>query len=263
MAKINIKTAAEIETMREAGRITGDILDAVESIIRPGISTEEINGFAHNMMLKRGVTPATLNYKGYPKSLCTSVNDVICHGIPSSYVILKQGDIINVDVTCIKDEYHGDASRMYFVGGEAACSEEARTLVRVAREAMLAGMAEVKPGNHIGDIGAGIQEYIASTGKDYGIVREYTGHGLGRVFHEAPQVIHVGKRGKGDLMLPGMTFTVEPMINAGNWRSEVSKIDGWTVRTIDGSLSAQWEHTLLVTETGYDILTLSSRERGL
>jgi methionyl aminopeptidase len=174
-------------------------------------------------------------------------------------VILKEGDIVNVDVTSFKNGFHGDSSRMFFVGGEASCSAEARELVKTTREALMAGIREVKPGKRIGDIGAAIQEFIKGTKRGYGIVREYTGHGLGREFHEAPQVIHVGRRGTGDLMRPGMTFTIEPMINAGSAKTSLSKVDGWTVRTVDGALSAQWEHTVLVTEDGHEIMTSSPK----
>jgi len=213
------------------------------------------------MTLEGGGIPATLNYKGYPKSVCTSPNDVVCHGVPSPYVILKAGDIVNVDATSIKGGFHGDSSRMYFVGGEDACTEEARRLVRITEQAMYAGIEEVAPGKHIGDIGAAIQAFIGQTGYNYGIVREYTGHGLGREFHEPPQVIHVGRRGHGEVMRPGNTFTVEPMINTGTHKTVLSKVDGWTVRTADGGLSAQWEHTVLVTEDGYEILTLGKEGR--
>ncbi len=255
--QIPIKTPAELELMREACLVTATILDEVGGIIRPGISTEEINSFVHRRTADLGATPSPLNYKGFPKSVCVSPNDVICHGIPAPYVFLKEGDIVNVDVTSYKNGFHGDASRMYFVGGEDACAPEARDLVRVTAEALFAGIAEVGPGKRIGDIGAAIGEFIKKTGKGYGIVREYTGHGLGREFHEAPQVIHVGRRGTGAVMKPGMTFTIEPMINQGSHKTVLSKLDGWTVRTVDGLLSAQWEHTVLVTETGYDILTKS------
>ena len=257
MAKIPIKTKDEILAMREACRATASILDAVTDIIKPGISTEDINTFVHQMTLDLGAIPATLNYKGYTKSVCTSINDIVCHGIPSPYVKLNSGDIINVDVTCIKNGFHGDSSRMYFVGGDAACSPEARELVEVTYKALMQGIYAVGPGNHIGDIGAAIQDYIKRTGKNYGIVREYTGHGLGREFHEPPQVVHVGRKGHGEKMKPGMTFTIEPMINAGDYKTILSKIDGWTVRTADGSLSAQWEHTVLVTNDGYEIMTES------
>jgi methionyl aminopeptidase len=257
--RIPIKTPDEIELMREACQVTATILDEVGEIIRPGMSTEEINTFVHRRTLELGATPSPLNYKGFPKSVCVSPNDVICHGIPAPFVILKTGDIVNVDVTSFKNGFHGDSSRMYFVGGEEACSPDARELVRVTREALQAGIREVAPGKKIGDIGAAIQEYIRQTGRNYGIVREYTGHGLGRQFHEPPQVIHVGRRGTGEIMKPGMTFTIEPMINAGTHKTSLSKVDGWTVRTADGALSAQWEHTVLVTEDGVDILTRSAK----
>ena len=255
MSKSLIKTASEIELMRKACAITANILDEVGAIIKPGVSTEEINRFVHKMTIDAGAIPAPLNYRGFPKSVCVSINDVICHGIPDPFEILHEGDIVNVDVTSIKDGYHGDASRMYFVGGEEACSKEAVRLVEVAKEAMYVGIEEVAPGKHIGDIGAAIVSYIKSTGYKYGIVTDYTGHGLGKGFHESPQVSHVGKRGTGELIRPGMTFTVEPMINLGTPNTVLSELDGWTVRTADGKLSAQWEHTILVTETGYEILT--------
>ncbi|MBX7145419.1 MAG: type I methionyl aminopeptidase [Oligoflexia bacterium] len=241
--------------MREACQATAQILDAVGDIIKPGITTEDINTFVHRMTIELGASPSTLNYKGYPKSVCTSVNDVICHGVPSQFVTLQAGDIINVDCTSYKNGFHGDSSRMYFVGGAKACSAEARKLVEITYEAMQAGIREVAPGKHIGDIGAAIQEFIKSTKLGYGIVREYTGHGVGREFHEPPQVVHVGRRGQGDVMKPGMTFTIEPMINAGSPKTVLSKLDGWTVRTADGSLSAQWEHTVLVTPDGVELLT--------
>lgn len=246
--------------MREPCAITARILDALGDVIKPGIATEDINTFVHRMTVEHGATPAPLNYRGFPKSVCTSVNDVVCHGVPGPYVILKEGDIINVDVTSCKNGFHGDASRMYFVGGRAKASAEAQELVDIAREAMYVGIAEVGPGKHMGDIGAAIQKLIQGSGKGYGIVREYTGHGLGREFHEPPQVLHVGRRGTGPEMLPGMTFTIEPMINGGTWKTTLSRIDGWTVRTADGALSAQWEHTVLVTPEGYEILTAGERE---
>ena len=255
--KIPIKTEEEIALMREACQVTALILDDLNEFVRPGVTTEDINTFVHRMMLDHKATPATLNYKGYPKSCCTSLNEVVCHGIPSQYVTLKEGDIINVDVTSIKNGFHGDASRMYFVGDKKTFPQEVQTLVDVTLECLRVGIEQVRPGGRIGDIGAAIQAYIKSTGKDYGIVREYTGHGLGRDFHEPPQVIHVGKRGLGELMKPGMTFTIEPMINLGTHKTVLSTIDGWTVRTGDNKLSAQWEHTILVTEDGYDIMTKS------
>ena len=255
--KITIKNKEEIALMREACVVTSTILDEVGEIIRPGMSTEEINTFVHRRTTDLGAIPSPLNYKGFPKSVCVSPNDVICHGIPAPFVVLQAGDIVNVDVTSYKNGFHGDSSRMYFVGGEEACSPDARELVRVTREALMAGIRQVKPGNRIGDIGFAIQEYIRGIDRGYGIVREYTGHGLGREFHEAPQVLHVGRKGTGDIMKPGMTFTIEPMINAGTHKTSLSKLYGWTVRTADGKLSAQWEHTVLVTETGVEIMTKS------
>lgn len=261
--RIPIKKADDIVAMRESCRITADVLDAVGSIIKPGISTEEINSFVHQLILQRGGIPSTLNYKGYTKSCCTSVNEIVCHGIPSPFVTLKVGDIINVDVTTYKNGFHGDSSRMYFVGPVEKIDPEWRELVTVTKECLYQGIRQVRPGAHIGDIGAAIQEYIKGTGRGYGIVREYTGHGLGREFHEPPQVVHVGKRGHGDEMRPGMTFTIEPMINLGTAKTLLSRVDGWTVRTADGKASAQWEHTVHVTEDGVEVLTLSAEERQL
>ena len=254
---IPIKTPQEIELMRAACKVTATILDAVAEIVKPGITTEDVNIFVHQMTQDAGAIPAPLNYKGFPKSVCTSVNDVVCHGIPSQYVTLQEGDIINIDVTSIKDGFHGDASRMFFVGGEDKCTEQARQVVNAAKRSLQAGMAVVKPGARVGDIGAAIQAYIRGTGVNYGIVREYTGHGIGRDFHEPPQVVHVGKTGKGPELKAGMTFTIEPMINVGTYKTVLSKVDGWTVRTADGELSAQWEHTCLVTEDGCEPLTQS------
>ena len=211
------------------------------------------------MMVAEGAMPSTLNYKGYPKSTCISINDVVCHGIPSPYTLLKDGDIVNIDVSAYKNGFHGDSSRMYLVGGEAACTPDALQLVEVTRRAMYAGIAEVKPGARVSDIGAAIQEFIKHSGLNYGIVREYTGHGVGREFHEPPQVLHFGRRGQGDILKPGMTFTIEPMINTGTHKTSLSPLDGWTVRTADGGLSAQWEHTVLVTDDSVEILTKSSR----
>lgn len=259
LSKIVIKTPHEIELMREASRVTRTILDAVGEVVQVGSSTQDINSFVHRMTLELGATPAPLNYKGFPKSVCTSLNEVVCHGIPDPYQILKAGDIINVDVTSIKGGYHGDSSRMFFVGGEEACSPTARKLVHTAREALYEGIKAVKAGGHIGDIGAAIERFIAKTGSGYGIVRDYTGHGIGASFHESPQVVHAAKRGTGPQMCPGQTFTVEPMINEGSYKTELSRLDGWTVRTADGKLSAQWEHTVLVTETGCEILTKSEQ----
>lgn len=243
--------------MREAGKATAEILDAVGEMIMPGVSTGEINELVHRLTLEKGGRPAPLHYKGFPKSCCVSVNEVVCHGIPGQYNMLNAGDIVNVDVTTVKNGYYGDSSRMYLIGGENACTLEALDLVRITKEALRVGMEEVKPGNRIGDIGAAIQEFIRSTKKGYGIVRDYTGHGIGKNFHEPPQIVHIGKRGSGEKMQAGMTFTIEPMINEGTYRTVLSKVDGWTVRTADNKLSAQWEHTVLVTDNGYEILTVS------
>ncbi len=255
MSKIKIKTPEEIELLKAACKITSQILTAVGDIVKPGINTEDINTFVHKMTLDLGATPATLNYKGFPKSVCTSPNEVVCHGIPSKSVILKEGDILNVDVTSIKDGFFGDSSRMYFVGGRETASKEVQTLVDVAKQSLNAAIKIVKPGAKFGDIGAAIEKYISKQDHRYGIVREYTGHGIGSSFHEPPQVLHVGKKGTGPTMRSGMTFTIEPMINMGTWRTVLSKIDEWTVRTLDGKLSAQWEHTVLVTRDGAEILT--------
>jgi len=256
MVKIPIKSPAEIAVMRESCRIAALILQSVADIIKPGITTEDIDVFVALQMKQFGAVASTLNYKGYPKSCCTSPNEVICHGIPSKEVILTSGDIINVDVTAYKNGFHGDSSRMYFVGGRSACSSEASELVDVTHAAMEAGIAVVRPGAKVGDIGAAIKDYIQSTGKRYGIVREYTGHGVGRDFHESPQIVHVGRKGYGEELKAGMTFTIEPMINIGGAATRLSKSDGWTVTTADGSLSAQWEHTILVTPTGVETLTV-------
>ncbi|MGI6681299.1 MAG: type I methionyl aminopeptidase [Bdellovibrionota bacterium] len=255
--KISIKTKEEIEKMREVCKVTAKILDDIHDIVAPGISTEDINTFVHDLTLKLGATPAPLNYQGFPKSVCTSVNEVVCHGIPNEKEILKEGDILNIDVTSILDGYYGDASRMYFVGGKKACSSKAIHLVETAKQAMNIGIQMVKPGNRIGDIGYAISRYVNSLGKNYGIVRDYTGHGIGKVFHELPQVVHIATKGSGEEMRPGMTFTIEPMINEGTFKTECSTADGWTVWTRDRKLSAQWEETVLVTETGVEILTKS------
>lgn len=259
MNKIPIKSEQDIELMREACLVTATVLDELSDFVKPGISTEDINSFVHQMIIELGAQPSTLNYRGYPKSVCTSINDVVCHGVPSPFVRLNSGDIINIDVTSYKNGFHGDSSRMYFVGGADACSEASRKLVQITKEALWKGIEIVKPGAHVGDIGAAIQDYIHSLQMGYGIVREYTGHGVGREFHEAPQVLHVGKRGYGEKLKAGMTFTIEPMINAGTYKTILSKVDGWTVRTADGGLSAQWEHTVLVTAAGYDIMTKSPK----
>lgn len=244
-----IKTEAQIEGIRKAGRINSEILDRVEGIVRAGTTTEEINQLVHKATLELGGIPAPLNFEGFPKSVCTSVNEVVCHGIPSDRV-LKDGDIINVDVTTIVDGYYGDASRMYCIG---KVTEEAKKLVRVTKESLELGLKEVKPWSHLGDVGAAISEHIYANG--FTVVREIGGHGVGVDFHEEPWVSHIGVRGTDVLLVPGMIFTIEPMVNAGGEEVFQDEEDGWTVYTEDGSLSAQWEYTILVTENGNEILS--------
>lgn len=248
---VSIKTAEEIEKMRVAGRLAADVLDMIEPHVTAGVTTDELNTLCHDYIVnEQQAIPAPLNYRGFPKSICTSVNHVICHGIPGDKR-LKKGDIINIDVTVIKDGYHGDNSRMYYVGKPSIL---AKRICDVSREAMLIGIEMVKPGTQLGDIGHAIQQHAESN--NFSVVREYCGHGIGRVFHEDPQVLHYGKPGTGLTLKEGMTFTIEPMINAGRRETRLLS-DDWTVVTRDHSLSAQWEHTILVTSTGYEILTES------
>jgi methionyl aminopeptidase len=251
VSAIEIMTPAMLERMRQACQLAAETLLMIGPHIRAGISTDDINTLVHNFTLERGAWPSPLNYKGFPKSVCTSVNEVVCHGIPDKRV-LRDGDIINVDVTSYlprENGFHGDTSATFFVGTP---SPEAQHVVEVARRSLELGIAEVKPGNRIGDIGAAIQEY--AEGQRCSVVRDYIGHGIGREFHMAPQVPHFGKRGSGKRLKPGMVFTVEPMINLGHFETEVLE-DGWTVITADGTLSAQFEHTVLVTDTGCEVLT--------
>ena len=242
------KTAREIEHMRVVGRMAAETLHAVGNIIRPGITTEEINDFVHRDTLRLGARPAPLNYLGFPKSVCTSVNHVVCHGIPGAQKLVD-GDIINVDVTHIYQGFHGDTSATFYVG---TASEDAKKVTEIARRCLELGINEVKPGARLGDIGAAIQEFAEGFG--CGVVTDFVGHGIGRKFHEEPKVSHVGVRGRGERLRAGMTFTIEPMINLGSHEVEVLD-DDWTAVTVDGSLSAQFEHTVLVTDTGYEILT--------
>lgn len=244
-----IKTEADILGMKKAAEINNAILDLVGEKIHAGMNTEEINTLVHNYTIEHGGIPAPLNYEGYPKSVCVSINDVVCHGIPSEDIIIKEGDIVNVDVTTIVDGYYADASRMYMIG---KVSPEAERLVRVAKECMEVGINAIKPWGHVGDIGAAVYAHAKKNG--YSVVIDLGGHGVGRLFHEEPFVPHVGEAGTGMLLVPGMTLTVEPMINAGDYEVEFDEEDGWTVYTADGSLSAQWEHTLLITETGVEII---------
>jgi methionyl aminopeptidase len=249
---VTVKTPVEQDKMREAGRLAASVLDMIEPFVQPGVTTVELDQRCHDFIVEELKSiPANLNYRGFPKTICTSVNHVVCHGIPGDKR-LKTGDIINIDVTVIRDGFHGDTSRMYFVG---APSILARRLTTVCYESMWHGIETVRPGAHLGDIGHAIQTYAESNG--FSVVREYCGHGIGRVYHEDPQVLHYGKPGTGMELVTGMTFTIEPMINAG--RRDVRLLnDGWTVVTKDQSLSAQWEHTVLVTETGYEVLTLGA-----
>lgn len=248
---IEIKSLAEIELMRIAGRLAAETLTAVGSLLKPGITTEEINTFVHRDTLRKGCTPATLGYKGYPKSVCTSVNDVICHGIPGPQV-LRAGDIVNVDVTHIYKGFHGDTSATFYIGKPAP---EVQRLVETCRCCLELGILEVKNGARLGNIGAAIQEYAEAQG--FSVVTAFAGHGIGRVFHCSPNILHAGKRDTGLRMKTGMTFTIEPMINAGV-PDHILLEDGWTAKTADGKMSAQFEHTLLVTETGAEVLTARS-----
>ena len=257
MSSITIKTAEDIEGMRLAGRLTSEVLDYLTPLIVAGITTEQIDKWAHDYIVDvQKAIPAPLNYaphgyKPYPKSVCTSINQQVCHGIPSDRV-LKKGDIVNVDVTVIKDGWHGDSSRMYVVGEGSVA---ANRLCQVTYDAMWKGIQMVKPGARLGDIGFAIQDFAERHG--YSIVREFCGHGIGRGFHEDPQVLHYGRPGTGEVLREGMTFTIEPMINAG--KRDIREMgDGWTIVTKDRSLSAQWEHTVLVTPTGYEVLTVSA-----
>ena len=255
-SQVTIKTPAQQEQMRTAGRLAADVLDMIGPYVVPGVTTDELNARCHEYIVNtQQAVPAPLNYRGFPKSICTSVNHVVCHGIPSPDKRLKQGDIINVDVTVIKEGWHGDTSRMYPVGKIAP---SAQRLIEITHEAMWIGIRQVRPGAHLGDIGAAIQGFVEP--QHLSIVREYCGHGIGQIFHEDPQVLHYGERGTGVQLLPGMTFTVEPMVNAGKRHVRLLP-DGWTVITKDLSLSAQWEHTVLVTDTGYEVLTLGAAER--
>ena len=246
--KIRLKDIKGIEGIRAAGELVLQTLDLVEDIIRPGTVTETINTLVHEYTLKKGGTPAPLNYRGFPKSVCVSVNEVICHGIPGDRQ-LQEGDIVNVDITTILDGYFADANKTFFVGKSGP---DARKIVSVARECLLRGIEKVLPGNTLGDIGFAIQDYAERQGCS--VVREFVGHGVGYDFHEPPQVPHFGRKGEGISLVPGMVFTIEPMINLGEKYLKILD-DGWTAVTRDGSLSAQYEQTILVTQDGYESLT--------
>lgn len=254
---VALKSQDEIEKMRVAGRLASEVLDYITPFVKPGVTTDELDKLCHDYMVNvQDTIPAPLNYappgySPYPKSICTSVNHQICHGIPGMKK-LKPGDIVNIDITVIKNGYHGDTSRMFFIGEPGI---QARRLCEVTYEAMWRGIDEIRPGKHLGDIGHAIQRHAEGCG--YSVVREFCGHGIGAKFHEDPQVLHYGRAGTGLELKAGMTFTVEPMINAG--KAAIRQLaDGWTIVTKDHSLSAQWEHTVLVTGTGYEILTLST-----
>ena len=254
---VTLKTPEEIDKMRLAGRLASEVLDFIAPYVKPGVTTGKLNDLCHAYMVtEQGTTPAPLNYappgyKPFPKSICTSVNHQVCHGIPGDRV-LRAGDVLNIDVTVIKDGFHGDSSRMYYVGEP---SIQARRLCDITYECMWIGIANVRPGARLGDLGAAIQAHAEKNG--FSVVREFCGHGIGRKFHEDPQILHYGRQGTGLQLEKGMTFTVEPMINAG--KPAIRELaDGWTIVTKDHSLSAQWEHTVLVTETGYDVLTRSA-----
>lgn len=250
------KSAEELDKMRVAGALAAEVLEMIKPQVQPGITTGELDQICHRHITEvQQAIPAPLNYHGFPRSICTSINDVICHGIPSDTRKLKDGDIINIDVTVIKEGYHGDTSIMVGVGDTPPHAER---LIRITQECLYRAIEIVRPGTTLGDIGYIIQQHAESN--YYSVVREYCGHGIGKVFHEEPQVLHYGRKGAGLVLEPGMTFTIEPMINAGRRHTRLNKKDGWTVTTRDGRLSAQWEHTLAVTDSGVEVLTRRSDE---
>ena len=255
---ISIKNPEQIQKMRTAGKLASSVLEMIGEHVKAGVTTERIDQICHDFIVNDlKCIPAPLNYNGFPKSVCTSVNSVVCHGIPSEKK-LKKGDIINIDITVIKDGFHGDTSKMFIIGKP---SVKAAKICEVAHDSMMLGIKQVKPGIHLGEIGKVIGAYAQS--KNCSVVRDYCGHGIGEVFHELPQVIHYndGKVAQSPVLEPGMTFTIEPMINLGRYEVITSRLDGWTVTTKDRSLSAQWEHTILVTENGYEILTIREEEK--
>jgi len=252
---VTIKSPEDQEKMRVAGHLAAEVLDMIGPHVQPGVSTEDLDRLCHDHIVNvQKAIPANVGYRGFPKTICSSVNHVVCHGIPNDKR-LKNGDVLNIDVTVIKDGFHGDTSRMYTVGKVAP---HALRLNEICHEAMWRGIETVKPGSRLGDIGHAIQQFVES--ENFSVVREYCGHGIGRIYHEDPQVLHYGEPGTGLELKPGMTFTVEPMVNAGKRHVRLLS-DGWTVITKDHSLSAQWEHTVLVTQNGFEVLTLGSRGR--
>ena len=252
---VPIMDSGQAEKMRVAGRLAAEVLEMIGPYVEPGITTGELDRICHDYIVNvQKAYPAPLNYKGFPRSICTSINQVVCHGIPSDTKVLKSGDIMNIDITVIKDGYYGDTSKMFAVG---KVPDHALRLIRVTQECLYKGIAQVRPGATLGDIGHVIQKHAESN--YYSVVRDYCGHGIGTEFHQEPQVLHFGKPGTGMTLREGMTFTIEPMINAGKHHTKLKK-DGWTVETRDGRPSAQWEHTLLVTADGVEVLTRRSDE---
>ena len=251
---ITIHKSEDFEKMRIAGKLAGEILDYITPFVEVGVTTNYLNDLCHKKIIENNAIPAPLNYRGFPKSICTSINHVICHGIPSEKT-LKNGDILNIDVTVIVDGWHGDTSRMYFVGNDV--SIKAKKLTQITYECMMMGIEKVKPEIHLGEIGFVIQNHAEKHG--FSVVRDYCGHGIGKVFHAEPSVLHYGKKNSGILLKEGMFFTIEPMINAGTFEALLSKHDGWTVTTRDKSLSAQFEHTIGVTKDGFEIFTASPK----
>ncbi len=250
---IKIHSKEDFAAMKKAGQFASSVLDYIAEFVKAGVTTNELNDLCHNMIVENGHIPAPLNYRGFPKSICTSVNHVICHGIPDDRK-LKKGDIVKIDVTAIVDGWHGDNCRTYFVGD---VNIKAKRLTTITYEAMMKGIEQVKPGNHFGDIGHAIQTHAEK--HNFSVVRDYCGHGLGKVFHDEPNVLHFGQPGTGDVIEEGMFFTIEPMVNIGKFHTKLNEKDGWTVTTRDRSLSAQFEHSIGVTKDGYEIFTKSPK----
>jgi methionyl aminopeptidase len=252
---IIIKTKEQIEGIRKSSKLAGEVLLYIADFVKEGVSTYYLDKLIHNYIVEHGAIPATMNYNGFPKSCCISLNDVICHGIPAEEVVLKHGDILNIDITTILNGYFGDTSKMYIIG---ETSEMAGNLINATKHCLYLGIQQVRPGNYFGNIGYVISRYAIAQG--FSVVYEYCGHGVGIEFHEEPQVDHAARKNSGPKMKPGMTFTIEPMINEGKPRVKIDEKDGWTARTVDKKLSAQFEHTILVTDTGYEVLTDVSNE---
>jgi len=252
---IIIKNKEQIEGIRNSSKLAGEVLHYITDFVKEGVSTYDLDQLIHNYIVEHGAIPATMNYNGFPKSCCISLNDVICHGIPAEQVVLKHGDILNIDITTILNGYFGDTSKMYVIG---ETSQTANNLIDATKHCLNLGIQQVRPGNYFGNIGYAISRYAISQG--FSVVYEYCGHGVGIEFHEEPQVDHAARKNSGPKMKPGMIFTIEPMINEGKPRVKIDETDGWTARTVDKKLSAQFEHTILVTDTGYEVLTDVSDE---